>query len=138
MFLVQREVGERIVAGPGSKAYGALSANVQAVSRAEILLSVPPSAFRPPPKVDSVVIRITPRGDPIVRPEEVDRFRGFVQGLFGMRRKQIGNVLRSVGQLSADEALAVLERLGIDSRARPETLSPEILVSLMRSLAHRT
>jgi 16S rRNA (adenine1518-N6/adenine1519-N6)-dimethyltransferase len=134
LFLVQREVAERIVSAPGSKTYGALSVNVQAVSRAEMVLSVPPSAFKPRPKVDSAVVRITPRDAPLVQPSEIDRFRGFVQGLFGMRRKQVGNVLRSVAQLTADDAVAILDDLGIDPKARPETLSPSMIVSLMRRL----
>jgi 16S rRNA (adenine1518-N6/adenine1519-N6)-dimethyltransferase len=133
VFLVQREVAERIVSGPDTRAYGALSANVQAVANAEILLNVPPRAFRPPPKVDSAVVRITPRPDPLVEPHEVDKFRGFVQGLFGMRRKQIGNALRSVAGLSADSVATVLASLDIDGKARAETLSPAALVALMRA-----
>jgi 16S rRNA (adenine1518-N6/adenine1519-N6)-dimethyltransferase len=133
VFLVQREVAERIVSGPDTRAYGALSANVQAVANAEILLNVPPRAFRPPPKVDSAVVRITPRPDPLVEPHEVDKFRGFVQGLFGMRRKQIGNALRSVAGLSADSVASVLATLNIEGKARAETLSPAALVALMRA-----
>ncbi|MEO8194969.1 MAG: 16S rRNA (adenine(1518)-N(6)/adenine(1519)-N(6))-dimethyltransferase RsmA [Gemmatimonadales bacterium] len=137
VFLVQREVAERIVSPPGSRQYGALSANVQAMSTAEILLHVPPSAFKPPPKVDSAVLRITPRSEGLIRPDEVERFRGFVQGLFGMRRKQLGNVLRSVADISAEEASQVLVNSGVDPRARPETLSPEELVALMRAVSDR-
>jgi 16S rRNA (adenine1518-N6/adenine1519-N6)-dimethyltransferase len=134
VFMVQREVAERIVSEPNSKSYGALSANVQAIANAEILMSVPPSAFRPPPKVYSAVVRITPRKDPLISPEEVNRYRVFVQALFGMRRKQIGNVLRSVSQRSPDETVSILTALGIDPRARPETLSPSVMAALMRAL----
>ena len=63
VFLVQREVAERAAAPPGDKSYGALSVNLQAVARVESLFDVPPGAFRPPPKVDSAVIRITPLDD---------------------------------------------------------------------------
>jgi 16S rRNA (adenine1518-N6/adenine1519-N6)-dimethyltransferase len=133
VLLVQREVAERIVAPPGSRQYGALSVNVQVVADAEIIRHVPPGAFSPPPKVDSAVIRIIPRRESIVGDDEAARFRGFVQGLFGMRRKQIGNVLRSVTRLSPGEAVSVLENLGIDSRARPETLSVRDFVALMRA-----
>jgi 16S rRNA (adenine1518-N6/adenine1519-N6)-dimethyltransferase len=135
VFLVQREVAERIVSGPGSKTYGALSVNVQALARAEIVLHVPPSAFKPPPKVDSALVRITPRDDPLVNLSEIDRFRVFVQALFGMRRKQIGNLIRSVAHVSSDQASAVVARLDIDPRARPETLAPPLIVALMRNLA---
>ena len=133
VFLVQREVAERIISPPGSKAYGALSANVQAVASAEILSRVPPGAFKPPPKVDSAVVRITPRSDPIIQLDEVDAYRGFVQGLFGMRRKQIGNSLRSASSLSAADAARVLAEIGMDPRSRAESLSPGELAALMRA-----
>ncbi len=133
VFLVQREVAERIVAPPGSRTYGALSANVQAISGARILRIVPPGAFKPPPKIESAVIRVTPRPDPIITGDEVDRYRGFVQALFAMRRKQVGNALRSAGNLSAEQAAGVLADLTIDPRARPETLSPEQFAGLMRA-----
>jgi 16S rRNA (adenine1518-N6/adenine1519-N6)-dimethyltransferase len=132
VLLVQREVAERITASPGSKQYGALSVNVQVAADAEIIRHVPPGAFSPPPKVDSAVIRIIPRAESLIADDEAERFRSFVQGLFGMRRKQIGNVLRSVTQLSATDAVRVLESLGIEPRARPETLSVADFVSLMR------
>lgn len=134
VFLVQLEVAERIVADAGSRTYGALSVNVQAIATAEILFEVPRSAFKPPPKVTSAVVRLTPRSDPIVGPEDAARFRGFVQGLFGMRRKQIANVLRSVSQLSPVEVAGVLDSLGIDPKARPETLSPSQHANLMRAV----
>ena len=133
VLLVQREVAERMVAAPGSKQYGALSVNVQVAAIPEIIRHVPPGAFSPPPKVDSAIVRIVPRKDSLVTDDEADRFRSFVQGLFGMRRKQIGNVLRSVTHLSPADAVTILESLGIDPRARPETLSTSDFVSLMRA-----
>jgi 16S rRNA (adenine1518-N6/adenine1519-N6)-dimethyltransferase len=133
VFLVQREVADRIVSPAGSKSYGALSANVQAVANAEILRLVPPGAFRPPPKVDSAVIRVTPRSDPVITSEEVAPFRSFVQSLFGMRRKQLGNSLRSAASLDADTAASVLAVTGVDPAARVETLSPPTLAALMRA-----
>jgi 16S rRNA (adenine1518-N6/adenine1519-N6)-dimethyltransferase len=131
VFLVQREVADRITAGPGSKEYGALSVNVQAVANAEIIRHVPPGAFKPPPKVDSAVIRIVPRSDPLITPEEVDPFRRFVQALFGQRRKQLGGTLKSMNDRSGE----ILNELGIDPRARAETLSPDRLVSLFRKVS---
>jgi len=133
VFLIQREVAERIVATPGSREYGALSVNVQAVARGEIVRAVPPGAFSPPPKVDSSVVRITPLDEPIIPVEELDEFRVFVLAVFGMRRKQIANVLRSTRRLSLDEANKILANEGIDPQARPETLSPLQLASLMRA-----
>ena len=135
VFLIQREVADRLVAGPGSRDYGALSVNVQAIATVEIVRHVPPGAFKPPPKVDSAVVRLTPRPDPLVSGDDVQRFRGFVQGLFGMRRKQLGNALRSVCSLGSADAIDILESLGIDPRARPETLSPAKFVALMKAAA---
>lgn len=135
VFLVQREVAERIVAPHGSRDYGALSVNVQAIASAEIVRSVPASAFTPPPKVESSVVRITPRDEPIVRVEELPAFRIFVQSVFGMRRKQLANVLRSVRRISLEEATRVLVAQGIDPQARPETLSPAQLADIMRATA---
>ena len=133
VFLVQREVAERMVSPAGSKSYGALSANLQAVATAEIIRNVPPGAFSPPPKVDSAVVRVVPRTDPIITPDEVNSYRGFVQALFGMRRKQIGNSLRSAANLSTGDAAAVLSKLGMDPKGRAESLSPPDLVRLMRA-----
>jgi len=133
VLLVQEEVAQRIVASPDSREYGALTVNVQAVAHAEIVRSVPASAFTPPPKVESSVIRITPLEEPLVPLDELAEFRTFVQAAFGMRRKQLANILRSVRRISLDEAAALLEGQGIDPRARPETLSPAQLVSLMRA-----
>jgi 16S rRNA (adenine1518-N6/adenine1519-N6)-dimethyltransferase len=134
VYLVQREVADRLVAGPGSKEYGALSVNVQAVADGEILMRVPPGAFVPPPKVDSAVLRITPRPDPVVTAAEEAGFRAFVQQLFTMRRKQMRRVLRSVASLDADRAEAVLATSGVSPDARPETLSPETLAVVYRTV----
>jgi 16S rRNA (adenine1518-N6/adenine1519-N6)-dimethyltransferase len=135
VFLVQREVAERVTASEGTGAYGALSVNVQATATASIVRHVPPRAFKPPPKVDSAVIKVVPRADPLVSLDEIDPFRRFVQALFGMRRKQIANVLRSVSTVTVHQAAAVLDSLGIDPRARPETLSPATFVSLFREMS---
>lgn len=134
VYLVQREVAERIAAAPGGKEYGALSVNVQAVARVELLARVPPGAFHPPPQVDSAVIRVTPRPDPVVAPEEEARFRSVVQEAFGLRRKQLRRVVRTIARLDAEGADAVLAEAGIDPEARPETLSPADFARLVRAL----
>jgi 16S rRNA (adenine1518-N6/adenine1519-N6)-dimethyltransferase len=133
VFLVQKEVAERIVAPPGSREYGALSVNVQAIARPEIVRDVAASSFSPPPKVDSCVVRITPLQETLVPAEELPDFRVFVQAVFGMRRKQMANVLRSVRRLSLDEAASVLRDQGIDPKARPEMLAPGQLAALMHA-----
>jgi 16S rRNA (adenine1518-N6/adenine1519-N6)-dimethyltransferase len=134
VYLVQREVAERVVAAPGGKEYGALTDNVQSVARAEVLLRVLPGAFAPPPKVDSAVIRVTPRPDPVVTPEEERRFRRFVQEAFGMRRKQMRRVVRSLAALGPEDAESALAAAGVDPEARPETLTPETFARVLRAL----
>jgi 16S rRNA (adenine1518-N6/adenine1519-N6)-dimethyltransferase len=132
VYLVQREVAERIVAAPGSDEYGALSVNVQAVASAKLMFRVAPGSFLPPPKVDSAVVRIEPRADPAVRPEEEATFRRFVLDAFGMRRKQLRRVIRSVWSISVEQADAALAAAEIDPMARPETLAPADFARLLR------
>jgi hypothetical protein len=85
VYLVQREVAERMVAPPGDKTYGALSVNLQAVVDVALVRRVPPSAFNPPPTVESAVVRVTPRAVPSVEPELEATFRSFVLAAFGLR-----------------------------------------------------
>lgn len=135
VYLVQKEVADRLAAAPGSDEYGALSANVQAVARVERLFRVPAGAFAPPPKVDSAVVRITPRADPLITPAEQPAMKELVQAAFGMRRKQMRRVVRELFSLDAEKAEALLARCGIDPLARPETLSPEQFALLLRDRA---
>lgn len=135
VYLVQREVAERIIAAPGSDAYGALSVNVQAVARATLLFRVAAGAFHPPPKVESAVVRIDPRPDPVVSTAEEAPFRRFVQDAFGMRRKQLRRILRELLDIDAARADALLADAGLDGAARPETLAPERFATLFRSVS---
>jgi 16S rRNA (adenine1518-N6/adenine1519-N6)-dimethyltransferase len=137
VYLVQREVAERLSARPGTKEYGALTVNVAAVARADTLFNVPAGAFSPPPKVESAVVRITPLATPLVAPAEERPLRLLVQGAFGMRRKQMRRVIRTLRSLDAEAADAVLLAAGIDPEARPETLSAEQFVKLLRGEARR-
>src|SRR3954469_10924883 len=89
VYLVQKEVADRLSAAPGSKEYGALTVNVAAVATAQTMFRVPAGAFSPPPKVESAVVRITPRATPLIEKDEEHPFRVMVQGAFGMRRKQM-------------------------------------------------
>lgn len=127
VFLVQLEVAQRIAAAPGSKAYGALSIGVQAQCRVEQLFTVPAGAFRPPPKVKSALLRLTPLAEPLVRPEEVAPLRAFVAACFSRRRKQLHNAVPEGGP-----SVAELTALGFDPQARPETLAPADFVRLLR------
>ena len=130
VFLVQREVAERMAAPEDTESYGALSVNVAAVAIVEQVLTVPASAFRPPPKVESAVVRLTPRGRPLVAAESLPAFRAFVQAAFGLRRKQMQRVIRTVRGLSPEQAAALLDRAGVEQTARPEVLSPEKFAEL--------
>ncbi len=136
VFLVQAEVAERMTSPPGSKEYGALSVNLQTIAKVEILMRVPASAFHPPPKVESAVVRITP-GEV---PEGLDlvKFRGFVQGLFGQRRKQLQKSLRTVADLSPADSQELLARVGIDPSQRPEEISPGKFLQLFWKLPSTT
>jgi len=133
VYLVQREVAERVVAAPGSDEYGALSANVQSVATAELMFRVSAGAFQPPPKVESAVLRIMPRPDPVVTEDEEDAFRAMVQASFGLRRKQLRRVVRTVFSLGPVDAERVVATAGLDPEARPEVLAPEAFARLLRA-----
>ena len=141
VFLVQREVAIRAMADAGSKSYGALSVNLQVLAHVERVFDIPPGAFKPPPKVDSSVIRVTPLTDPVLREGEQGRFRSFVQSLFSQRRKQIGTILRSLPPSASGVpavTLDALAALGIPPTERPERLTPLQFVELFRSSPRNT
>jgi 16S rRNA (adenine1518-N6/adenine1519-N6)-dimethyltransferase len=133
VYLVQAEVADRLVAAPGSRSYGALSVNVQAAATVTRLFRVPAGAFHPPPRVESAVVRVEPRPDPLLSPDEEERFRVFVQGAFGFRRKQMRRVVRSLCGVGAEAADGILAAADIDPTARPETLAPADFATLMRA-----
>lgn len=135
VYLVQREVAERVIAEPGSENYGALSVNLQALATAELSFRVSAGAFTPPPKVESAVMRIVPRADPLVRREEEAPFRAMVVGAFGFRRKQMQRVVRELWGLGAGEAAGILERAGLEPALRPEVLTPADFARLLRARA---
>jgi 16S rRNA (adenine1518-N6/adenine1519-N6)-dimethyltransferase len=119
VFLIQKEVAERITAKPGSREYGYFSVECQLQADAEYLFSVAPGAFRPPPKVDSAVIRLTPKPTPI---EDVNGLLSFVSICFRQKRKTLRNNLRGVYDHPPD----------ISRRA--EELSVEEFVELYKTL----
>jgi 16S rRNA (adenine1518-N6/adenine1519-N6)-dimethyltransferase len=131
-LLVQREVAERLVAEPGSSEYGALTVNVQVAAAVRTIGRVSAGAFHPKPKVDSAIVLLAPRPEPLLGADEQTPFRKFVQAIFGMRRKQMLRVLREQWIPSAESATAVLIEAGIDPAARPETLGPDAFVRLFR------
>lgn len=127
-LMLQREVAERIEAGPGSRDYGVLSIMVALGAGVRRLLSLPPGAFRPPPKVHSAVIRLTFRPPPVhTRDRQV--FDALVRSIFTQRRKTLLNALRSFAMARGADPGIALRQAGIDPARRPETLD---LVELAR------
>lgn len=113
-FMLQREVVERMVAAPSTPEYGRLSVMLQARFRMEMLFRVPAGVFRPPPKVESAVVRMLPLAEPV--DAAAPAFAGLVRRAFSARRKTLRNALGL--------AEAELRDLGYDPRLRPENLSP--------------
>lgn len=130
VFLVQKEVAERVAARHGGAEYGALSVGVQSVAKVERLFTVPAGAFKPRPKVDSAVLRLTPLASPLVADDQVEPFRRFVVGLFGFRRKQLVRGLRELNDVGPETALGWLNSAAIAPESRPQELTPADFVRL--------
>ncbi|HEX5438592.1 MAG TPA: 16S rRNA (adenine(1518)-N(6)/adenine(1519)-N(6))-dimethyltransferase RsmA [Gemmatimonadaceae bacterium] len=136
VFLVQREVAERMTALPGTRTYGALSVNLQALATTELLFPVRAAAFQPPPAVDSAVVRVTPRMETVIAPSDAARYRRLVQDSFALRRKQMRRVARTIFGLDAATADVLLHASGIAPLARPETLTPGQFAALLHAAPH--
>jgi len=130
-FMLQKEVVERMAAPPGSKTYGRLSVMLQLRCTVEPLFGVAPGAFRPPPKVDSAVVRLTPLPAHALPGVDMRVVERVVKAAFGQRRKTLGNALRDVA------STAQIEAAGIDPRTRAEQLPPAAFVVLARQLEDR-
>ena len=125
-FMLQKEVVDRMAAGPGSKVYGRLSVMLQAWCEVTPLFTVGPGAFRPPPKVDSTVVRLGPRPPASVPIDDRARFGAIVRAAFGQRRKTLRNALG--GLLSADAIAAA----GIEPGQRAEQLEVADFIALSK------
>ena len=123
-FMLQKEVVNRMAAGPGGKSWGRLSVMCQYHCRVTPLFNVPPSAFSPAPKVDSAIVRLEPYDEPPVQVSDMARFEHVIAQAFSMRRKTLRNSLRKLVDAST------METAGIDPGARPETLSLEQFAAL--------
>jgi 16S rRNA (adenine1518-N6/adenine1519-N6)-dimethyltransferase len=123
-FMLQKEVVERMAAGPGTKVYGRLSVMLQAYCTVTPLLTVPPGAFRPAPKVDSAIVRLVPRPAVQVAVRDRARFVAVVRAGFGQRRKTLRNALQGVAD--SDTMLAA----GIRPDLRAEQLSVDDFIRL--------
>lgn len=112
-FMLQKEVVDRMAAGPGSKVYGRLSVMLQAYCTVTALFDVPPAAFRPPPKVDSAVVRLVPHAAEDIGIDDPGHFANVVRAAFGQRRKTLRNALMGVCTTEQIEAAG----LRADARA---------------------
>ena len=120
--MVQKEVADRMVAEPGTKAYGALSVAVQYYTQPHVELDVPPRSFIPAPEVDSVVIVCDVREKPPVTVADEKLFFRVVRAAFGQRRKTLSNALKGAG-FDKELIRTALPAAGIDGTRRGETLS---------------
>ena len=125
-FMLQKEVVDRMAAAPGSKVYGRLSVMLQLACRVEPLFNVPPGAFRPPPKVDSAVVRMVPLTPDERHGADPQRLHAIVKAAFAQRRKTLANGLKTL--LDSD----AIARADVDPKARAETLSPHDFVRLAK------
>ena len=132
LVMVQREVGERLAAGPGDEQYGAVSVKVAYYSEAAVVGVVPPTVFVPRPKVDSVLVQMRRRASPPVTvPSEAELFT-LVRAGFAQRRKMLR---RALAPVLGDRAEAVLTGAGVEPTARAEVLGLEQWAAVARSAA---
>lgn len=124
VFMLQKEVVDRMVAAADTEAYGRLSVMLQYRFQMQRLFDVPPSAFTPPPKVDSAIVQIVPLGNDRLRAKDETRFSAMVTAGFGQRRKTLSNTLKPF--LTAVQ----IQAAGIDPKRRGETLSVKEFIRL--------
>ncbi len=125
VFMVQKEVAQRMVSGPGTKDYGALSVAVQFYSSPKIIFDVPPHCFIPQPEVHSTIIRLDILKEPPVKVNDKDLYFKLVKASFGQRRKTLVNGLANSGflQINKEQIKEVLESMGLKDNIRGEVLS---------------
>lgn len=132
VFLVQREVADRLAAAPNSEAYGALSVFAQAAFRVELAFTVSRGAFVPAPNIDSRVVVLHPLHPP--RAEETDSFRALVKAAFAQRRKTLRNAWSALCDGDKPRLLAAAQAAEISLDARGETLAVEDFERMSRAL----
>jgi 16S rRNA (adenine1518-N6/adenine1519-N6)-dimethyltransferase len=133
-LMLQLEVAERLAARPGGKTYGSVSVLTQLYCDVRIAFSVPPGAFRPPPKVESGVVHLAVRPEPCVPIADASRFHIVVRAAFAQRRKMLANALAGGLGIAADAVRRVAEDVGIDPGRRAETLEIEEFARLAARL----
>jgi 16S rRNA (adenine1518-N6/adenine1519-N6)-dimethyltransferase len=134
--MLQLEVAERLAASPGTKDYGVLTIFTALQADVQRLLTLPPGAFRPSPRVHSAVVRLTFKPSPLPAGREAI-FDPMVKTMFMQRRKTLLNALRSYADSVGHDAKSVLDAAGIDSIRRPETLTQEDLLRLVGAFSSR-
>lgn len=133
-LMLQKEVAERMIASPGGKDYGPLSVFTQTVSNLSICFFIKPSAFFPPPKVASAVIRVVWKERPVVGLEEKEWFKKVVRGCMGYRRKRLMNALKHSDLPLPADIEQRMEKIGIDLQRRPGTLTVQEFARLAETL----
>jgi 16S rRNA (adenine1518-N6/adenine1519-N6)-dimethyltransferase len=129
VFLLQKEVAQRVCAQPGSKRYAPLSILIQMHFEAKMLFKVSPASFSPPPRVESALIRLEKREHPLFVLEDEKTFSNFLQTAFSHRRKTLGNSLLAAGFERA--ALEIAFRYaGLDPKVRAESLPIDQLIDI--------
>jgi len=131
-FMLQKEVIDRMAAEPGSKVYGRLTVMLQARCEVTPLFMVPPHAFRPPPKVDSAVVRLVPLAADKIRIADATLFENLVRDAFGQRRKTIRNAMQALA--TSDD----IESVGLRPDARAEQLPVRDFIKLANFLASKS
>ncbi len=126
VFMMQKEVADRIMAKPHSKVYGALSVWIQAFCKVEKIVDVKPGSFTPPPKVDSTVLRFIPKPEK-EKPQKPEALAALLHVVFQKRRKQLGGILRTP---YGEQVYTHLEALGISPTLRPEDVSVPLFLQL--------
>ena len=135
--MMQKEVGERLNAQVGTKAYGSLSIVAQYYTETSKVLTVPKTVFMPPPNVDSIVVKLMQRPYPQIDIDDEDRFFKMTKGAFTQRRKTINNNYQSLfvdGKKHKKAITAWLEAANIDPKRRGETLTIEEFATLYEQL----
>lgn len=136
--MMQKEVAQRLTAKPGTKQYGALTLAIEYQMQAKIAFDVSRKVFVPAPNVDSAIVVLTPRTNPLpVQPFDKQKLFGFIRGCFAHRRKSLWNNLQSVigkDPAAKEKMTAVLNQLDISPQIRPEKLTLEQFIELANAL----
>ena len=132
VLLIQKEVGDRLIAKPATKAYSALSVKMQYLAHCELVCDVPSSAFYPPPKVDSVVVKLSPKT--IANPAQDPQLLGTLIKLgFSKRRKMLKNNLKAI--IPVEKLEKLLTNIGVNPQSRAENLSVEDWINLSNNFS---